>query len=626
MKKHISFILIFTLAIILISSFAITAFAVEDPSKAEKDGLKAELTLTPDETAKGFIRMTVTLTNKKSEFASNIKVTPTLPDGIVLAEGSADSVKIAVGETHSFEFLLANESLTEAVATDPVTEAPEGGCGAVIGSASVILVIAITFAAIILSKGKKAMSSLALLLVCGGLISIFAIPTGAAVSERSFTLSGTVSDSEGEYTVTVTISYTYDFKETKSEGTEGMDNFEISYFYGPSGDYICNEEIVKAIADAGFTSIPVNAGSVEKNKQALALLKKYGMTCSDLVDSRVMAVIGPDRTASPNISQEEVDKVIEAVVADYKDCDNIVGWNLYDEPCAAMFDILGKVVSAFKKYDPDRETCINLFPNYANATQLGVSPYSKYLELFIEEVDPSYISYDHYHFLNSGLPRSGFYENIEIVRKMANKYKIDPMIIILLTEHLSYQNLTKEQLMWEANISLAYGMKRISYFTYWLDQPLLDQGWSNSCADYTGKIYQHYYDVQDINKWLLPLGNELFDKTSTGVYHIMSRKGQFPETGCPEYVGYGNLGEVDGLNFVIGFFDDESFMIVNKGYKADDQNTMTLIDLTSSLEYFDPASETWKDAEADGVAVRNADGKYEITFDPAEGILFRVGE
>ena len=201
------------------------------------------------------------------------------------------------------------------------------------------------------------------------------------------------------------------------------------------------------------------------------------------------------------------------------------------------------------------------------------------------------------------------------------------MLIILLTEHMSYADLTKYQIEWEVNMCLTYGMKRISYFTYWLGAELLAEGWSNACMDTTGKIYPHYYDVQEINEWLLPLGKQLFDKNSTAVFHTRSKGGGSLEAGCEAYKSYGNLGEIaTDAAVVIGFFNDESFMITNRMYTdtENSRNTVEFLDIASGLEYFDTVTESWKDAEADGVVTRNENGILCRTFEPGEGMLFRV--
>ncbi len=244
---------------------------------------------------------------------------------------------------------------------------------------------------------------------------------------------------------------------------------------------------------------------------------------------------------------------------------------------------------------------------------------------FVAQVDPHYLSYDHYHFLKDGTARGGYFSNLEYVRDKALETSIDPMIIILLTQHMGYTDVTYNQLMWEVNTSLTYGMKRISYFTFILEQYLLDDGWTNAFMSYTGEIWPHYYDVQKLNAWLLPLGNELFDKNSTAVFHLMERD-YMMEQGCDPYKGYGDLGEVAGKDFVIGFFDDGSFMITNKlwGEGENGQNPFEFIDIKGGLEYFDPAAAEWKDAESDGIVRKNESGNLTITFDGGEGILFRI--
>ena len=143
---------------------------------------------------------------------------------------------------------------------------------------------------------------------------------------------------------------------------------------------------------------------------------------------------------------------------------------------------------------------------------------------------------------------------------------------------------------------------------------------------YTGEIYPHYYDVQKINRWLLPLGSELYGKTSVGVYHVLKNARDELEAFCDEYAGFGDLGAIEGANFLIGFFDDGSFFIVNKYYdsKQVENNPLVFSDVESGLEYFDPETASWKDAEEAGIVSRNADGKLEKSFDTAEGMLFRV--
>ncbi len=620
MRRTAALIAIFTL-LALSLTLTVSAADIKPLMSDAKDGLSVEMTVT-QETEQAHVA--VKITNTAAVNVSDISVDITLPEQLIAAGGDSQKLNIPVGESRELSYTVkpaAQEVPQDSIPLTPPGEVDEeGGCGSAVAFGAVVAIVA-AGTALLAKKNKKATVALLLL----GALTVTSmgamLPAAAADTQRSMTLMGIVTFDGVEYPVQVSISYIHSFTEIKGEGTEGMDKFEITYYWGPHGENMYNEEFIKAIAECGFTSIPLENNSVEANKAALTLLKKYGLTCSALWDSRINEVAGYDRNVSPKTPQEEVDKVVAAVVADYAEFDNIEGWWVQDEPGEYRFEILSKIVSAFKRFDPQRSTMINLYPTYASSSQLSTSTYKEYLDEFVEQVDPSYISYDHYHFQKSGA-RNGFFTNLELVRDAALKNKLDPMQIILLTRHMGYADVTYSQIAWEVNMSLAYGMKRVSYFTFILDPDLIAQGWDNSCMDYQGNKYPHYYDVQKINKWLLPLGRQLFDKNSTAVFHVSRSL----EKECERYTSYGDLGEVNGNNFLIGFFDDNSFMIVNKSYAEVEASTKALemLDVREGLQYFDPERAEWQDAETAGVATRTEAGYYSVTFEAGEGMLFRV--
>ena len=620
MKKFYFYIIAFALCLSI--ALSLTAFAAEadtDVIAESKDGLSANMMIFAyNET----VKVDLEVRNVSADNISNVAVTLTLPEEFRCNEAAVTrpvNLDLMLNETKTLSYSIVNTlALPEAETTVVVGE--KGGCGALISSFAVIF--ALICSAFFLLKNPK--RGTACLLACLMLVPM-ALPIGAATTDRKLELEGIVAYEGNEYPIKITVTYEYTFTEQRGVDTKGMDKFEITYYWGPQGQDLCNEEYIKKIADCGFTSVPIESWDPATNKTALGYLRKYGLTCSALSDYRIQSALAiSDQTA--------IDSYIREVVVEYKDyLDVIKGWLLRDEPSATDFPALARVVDAFRRIDPERTTMINLFPTYASDKQLGTNGYQEHLDKFISTVNPHYMSYDHYHFEKSNA-RRGFFENMEIFRDTAIASELDYMLIILLTEHMSYADLSKYQVEWEVNMCLTYGMKRVSYFTYWLSQDLLDQGWNDACMDCTGKIYPHYYDVQAINEWLLPLGKELFNKNSTAVFHYKPRGGASLETGCEAYKSYGNLGEISAnAGLVIGFFNDESFMITNKGYQDTDKarNTVEFLDIASGLEYFDakcshgPEPE-WRDAEADGIVTRNENGYLTLTFEPGEGILFRV--
>lgn len=403
------------------------------------------------------------------------------------------------------------------------------------------------------------------------------------------------------------------------KSTNGFSQFEITYYWGPHGETALDESYWKAIAECGFTSVPLENGTTANNKIALTQMKKYGLTCSALWDSRIYGLT--HSAATPTTAM--VDTIVKAVVADYASYDNIVGWWLYDEPGSDKFDVLGKITAAFKKYDPKREVFVDALPVYADAaTQLKTADYNEYVDRFLNEIKPTYFCYDHYHFMENEPHRKQFFENFEIIRQKSLDKNLDYMSIVLLTKHLAFANLTRSQILWETNMCLTYGAKRISYFTFILDPDLLADNWDNACMNSVdGTKYPHYYDVQAINKNTAPLGKELFHKRSEAVFHL-TEDPESLENGCQEYTSYGALRRVSGNDFVLGFFDDGSFMVTNKKFEEGDdgKNALTFLSVIVGLEYFDIDTAAWKP-----YTERNANGNYVFNANGGEAMLFRVG-
>ncbi|MBQ8186766.1 MAG: hypothetical protein IJ037_07830 [Clostridia bacterium] len=358
-----------------------------------------------------------------------------------------------------------------------------------------------------------------------------------------------------------------------------MKSFDITYFHGPFAQYIVKPEVIADIAASGMTLVPIS-GDLTLNRTVLKLLGQYGLR-GEVHDSRIAGLYYADNIAA-------VDDTVRQIFEDYAEFDNVAGWDITDEPNAAKFPILAAIVNAFRRYSPDRETVINLFPNYASPEQLGNPDYVTHLEEFVNVVRPHFISYDHYHFLGrenrravmesdvsererlirlsaeTTVNRGGFFDNIEDIRRVSLKYGLDAMLIVLLTEHGPYRNLTYGELLWEVNMSLAYGMKRISYFTYW--EPSHDDHWqwTNAMCDTEGNRMQHWYDVQSINAAVKPAGEFLFNRTSMGVYHI----GDAPEKNTSLFTSFGKIQKIDGERGVIGIFDDGSMYLVNRDFLA----------------------------------------------------------
>ncbi len=349
-----------------------------------------------------------------------------------------------------------------------------------------------------------------------------------------------------------------------------MRRFELTFFYGPRPERYNEADTFRKIAESGITLAQLG-GSPEDCKLALIRCAEVGLRVN-VCDRRVHAAMAADAA--------ECDRIVHELCEEYRGYEALNGFDLIDEPHASCFDGIAQVVAAFRRYAPQWETVVNLFPNYANAEQLGHATYDEHLADFIARVQPDFLSYDHYHFLGRDCPkpqftstgdrredlivesaylendRPGFFENAEAVRRHARQNGLDAMAIVLLTEHGPYRNLTRAELSWEAAMCLAYGFRRVSYFTYEVPIGAEDDvwRWDNAMVDGEGHPYQHYYDVQAIAKWLLPLGEHLFTLDCERVCHTAA-----------EPLQHGRIASITG-DAVCGCYSDGSVLVVNKSH------------------------------------------------------------
>ena len=104
--------------------------------------------------------------------------------------------------------------------------------------------------------------------------------------------------------------------------------------------------------------------------------------------------------------------------------------------------------------------------------------------------------------------------------------------------------------------------------------------WDNAMVSPTGEKYQHYYDVQTVNREIYDIGKMLFTGKSEAVFHI----GTGEAAGEP-FAGYGPIKEVEGAQAVIGFFDNGYIYLVN--YNFLEERTFTLASEGELLGYED---------------------------------------
>ncbi len=151
----------------------------------------------------------------------------------------------------------------------------------------------------------------------------------------------------------------------------------------------------------------------------------------------------------------------------------------FDEPSYLELPSLKKQVELYKKYVPNGEPMINLFPAYVAGVSLGGVTYSEYVNYYFEHIAPlvGYVSYDCYPFkkdkyVGSNM-KSVLLYNLELMatkcketRNTANPVELRTFIQTVgdFTGLRSMTNIGDFRLQIYA--ALAYGSREIIYYTY----------------------------------------------------------------------------------------------------------------------------------------------------------------
>jgi len=401
--------------------------------------------------------------------------------------------------------------------------------------------------------------------------------------------------------------------------------FVFTYYFGPDPEQ-CTEEIVKLIADCGFTRMALQGkNNPAKVKEVAAWAEKYGMDICLYLHHELWTY--NSRTEDNLPGQGKINQAVARIISDYGDIPNVVEWQLRDEPSATHFKALSMITDAFRRYDKrNRPVLINLFPSYAKEQQLGCATFEEYMAKFVEVCTPDAISLDRYDFVNNPVThrnKKGYLDDLYEVAMAGKGADVPTALIVLASQHWSYSYLEQPQLLWEANLNLVYGCKCVSYFTLMnLKHAGEDLGSKNGgLVTYDFEPTEQYYFVQNIAKDIVPVGNQLADKKLDCVYQIKTGAGGK----TPEYEAYGELGKVEGENGMVGFYDDGSFYLMNFEFATDaPANVFGLNDLSGEeLEWFDSADSSWKSFDGSECIAKTEAG-FNVTLKSGEAVLLRV--
>ena len=183
----------------------------------------------------------------------------------------------------------------------------------------------------------------------------------------------------------------------------------------------------------------------------------------------------------------------------FRDHPAIWGMDMGDEPSAPDFEHCGKIMRRMQEMFPNQFIYLNIMPCYASAadntdeiakSQLGATSYQSYLDTYCRYVPSDYICYDYYTY--ASLPYQ-FYDNLTMVSKACKKTDRSHWIVLQVNSSRPELWLSANQLRYQANTAMAYGVETIIWACYTAGW------WYNQVLDTLGHKTQQYDKLRQVN-------------------------------------------------------------------------------------------------------------------------------
>lgn len=368
-----------------------------------------------------------------------------------------------------------------------------------------------------------------------------------------------------------------------------------------SGDIVETEVQIRDMADAGFNHVTIQ---VPSDKQMLHNLLKwlavYNLEC-----------LWSDGSVYANFTTSDFSGSSAYIGAP-------VSWGnyLYDEPNSDKFE---KLADAYALYSgvTGKEPFINLFPMYANETQLGNPTYKEHVEQYLDTVKPALCSVDIYPLDTNGL-YSGYMKNLDIVATAARE-RIIPLSVYIQSVSFADSKRTPSyaDLEWQAYTCLSFGATGIMYFTYMT--PYSDaESFKPALIDHDGNKTDRWYYAQKLNTSLSFFADVFAEYKNLGAFNYNCDSDTAFLEFDNQYKGFEAIHDIDCANpLLFGCFEKDgtyAFTVVNM------TNLQQKKGISDVRVKTDSAVNIYKNGESLTLEP-DGDGYVSFTLDVGEGVF-----
>ncbi|MBE5745583.1 MAG: hypothetical protein E7355_05580 [Clostridiales bacterium] len=243
------------------------------------------------------------------------------------------------------------------------------------------------------------------------------------------------------------------------------------------------DEHYQNIVKCGFNGVSaIYELEMDEYQKALDFCDKYGLTMLVRDQKSLEQFVIKDLCITEKTVEEflaEQGDEMQARLDAYAKHPSFAGILAADEPHSGKYPAIKKLQDWFAERYPGKEFEVNLLPDYASAEQLfndknAKYPYQKYLDDFVDIVQPEYLSYDHYALIvdhsakDKMYLRPSYLKNLEQFAKAAQRTGKEFKVFLLTLGHWDFRTVaTYADIAWQVYTSMAYGASGAQTFTYW---------------------------------------------------------------------------------------------------------------------------------------------------------------
>lgn len=327
------------------------------------------------------------------------------------------------------------------------------------------------------------------------------------------------------------------------------------------------------------------------------------------------AVVADDIHKYANKPDETLLKKFTDGIKPYMNHPAFAGELLIDEPGKPLFSALAKFTQAFEKAYPDKLWHVNLFPMYATGG-IQAPSYADYINNWMVEMNPKFVSYDSYPLLTDGKIINDYYHNLDLIRSKTRFKKI-PFWVFIQTLSIrgtpgvsNKREPSEADIRWQVWASLAFGAKGIQYFTYWTPGGGTEQ-FGDALITVDGKKTIRYDYVKKLNADFKEIGKILLECHAEGVIQTAASPYQLHS---PLH-SFGPVQEVAGDDAITGCFtsaDGKKKFLIHPLMPEKGARVKLQLQNTTQVK-------VWRNAQASTVQVTNQ--QLELTMEKGEAVF-----